>query len=1166
MSNINHLEQVLSLLKSSYTSTNSSHLLEITKLLNNLSKDLNMYIEVLFQGLSLNSLNEKEISKELYQSLAVSLKNVIIDKKSELNKEQIINIIKRILGLYFPKIINSYLLYDSIINIFQYSLTNLLSLLPKNDIDNEIESLLNAFIGNLKKGIEDRNELIIYAKIMLKFIKGIFENKSFVNKDNFEKIINVYYFDFLDIIFNNVNKYIDFEKNIFNEEYLIILDDLITDMYLNMSFCAKVKSIDQIKYFEVMSNMFKKYGKILFELIKIQLPMDEKTQKIFNNQNPIIIFTLIENENLCSKINTMKSKCFQFMSFSIQKLSVYIGQNANSSLTLQNQDFIELFATLMKLSIKSLEDILSNKEKFLLIKTSKEGIFQSDTNYNHLLYQIFLFLSRCLLRNPIKQEFSSYIKYFVLNILFPLATFEESEKIFMGEDPEIYNDYINDLLYDFKFRNFRTSLCFIIKKIFENYDECNELLNYVVEMLMYLFDKSNNINNNLEMYSVYLNEENKSLINKFNDEIKIDFCFLMILLLKSKFDHSSNILTKFISFFVSNQDKIHQINSSIILVKICEIYKQYFETILEQDYDEELNLKIYIKGTFVENTINFLLNLIIKLSQNVQGKNKDNHDTSNVLITKASDALNTIISLTPDKNPINNFKAILSEKLRCSFKKLIELIDIYYNNASFISVLSNIINDIKIDEREDIFTCLKIFTNKFISIINNNIDAENNLSDKEIKNKKMFINQYFTIVKNILSNENKIKPNEYKLFSDIIMPVISCITKPDEFEFYDDIIEIGEYYLKYTNNIDEICIKILDNIYPIIIKEKTISGYYYSFLSAFLSCVNMTNINSLSNYLNYIFKIIKSAYSFENESVYDNNENMLYTLLLTTQILSFDKSILSNVDVNFVILENIKLYVNYFSLEKKSEDDDSQVSTNKIKEKIQQILLGNLSIFFVFYSEILLSILVNNFMNIFNSINEINNICELLIKLYSSLHYIEGYYFQLLNKCNIICLCYIFSNKNISNIIMDDINKKKEMFKLLYNLLKFHKQEKKRINYKITNGEMKCGFIECEENEEDEDDSIDIDEQDKNLEDEIKIAIKNYEHIVKYDEFQVFSETFQRLKNENENIVNELIIGLTREETLDLYNLIHVRNVKVEYNGSKIEIPRRTLRIKRNVN
>ena len=45
------------------------------------------------------------------------------------------------------------------------------------------------------------------------------------------------------------------------------------------------------------------------------------------------------------------------------------------------------------------------------------------------------------------------------------------------------------------------------------------------------------------------------------------------------------------------------------------------------------------------------------------------------------------------------------------------------------------------------------------------------------------------------------------------MPVISCIAKPNKYEFYDDIIEIGEYYLKYTNNIDEISIKILDNIY-----------------------------------------------------------------------------------------------------------------------------------------------------------------------------------------------------------------------------------------------------------------------------------------------------------------------------------------------------------------
>ena len=95
MSDIDKLEQILSLLKNSYTSTNSSQLLEISKLLNILSKDLNMYIEVLFQGLYSNSFNDEEITKELHQSLAVNLKNIIEEKKSELNNEQIIYIIKK---------------------------------------------------------------------------------------------------------------------------------------------------------------------------------------------------------------------------------------------------------------------------------------------------------------------------------------------------------------------------------------------------------------------------------------------------------------------------------------------------------------------------------------------------------------------------------------------------------------------------------------------------------------------------------------------------------------------------------------------------------------------------------------------------------------------------------------------------------------------------------------------------------------------------------------------------------------------------------------------------------------------------------------------------------------------------------------------------------------
>ncbi len=82
-------------------------------------------------------------------------------------------------------------------------------------------------------------------------------------------------------------------------------------------------------------------------------------------------------------------------------------------------------------------------------------------------------------------------------------------------------------------------------------------------MIMFIFDNDNSNNytqNNQMKYSVYLNGQNKSILNNFNDEIKIDLCFLIILLLQSKIAEFPNLLNKFILFFLSNQEKLHQIN------------------------------------------------------------------------------------------------------------------------------------------------------------------------------------------------------------------------------------------------------------------------------------------------------------------------------------------------------------------------------------------------------------------------------------------------------------------------------------------------------------------------------------------------------------------------------------------------------------------------------
>ena len=78
----------------------------------------------------------------------------------------------------------------------------------------------------------------------------------------------------LDVVFKNVPRFIDPEKNLFCEKYIKILDQLIEDMYLNLKDVLNIHSLDYVKYNEIFSAIFNKYGKLIVELIKIQSESD----------------------------------------------------------------------------------------------------------------------------------------------------------------------------------------------------------------------------------------------------------------------------------------------------------------------------------------------------------------------------------------------------------------------------------------------------------------------------------------------------------------------------------------------------------------------------------------------------------------------------------------------------------------------------------------------------------------------------------------------------------------------------------------------------------------------------------------------------------------------------------------------------------------------------
>ena len=1142
------LGELLSLLETSYSCKDTNKLQEISQLINELSNNLDNYLELLFKGLSLSSFNNKQMTLNLHKSLAINLKNVIMEKMLSLKEEQILNLLQKIFILFFSEKINPNLLNESIINIFENIITSLSSL---DSIKSQGENLFKLLTQAITSEPALSDNFINKAKIVVKFCKGLF-GSNIINKDNYAKIINDYYLVILDSVFNNISFYIEPNKQLFNNEYISLLDYLIGDIFINLRNVLKFKLGENDEINKIIKAIFDKYGPFIFELIKIQFPFDDETKKIFDNKNSIIVFNSCEKK--CFNINRMKSKCFQFFSFITEQLTDKIDNKTEKSFILiKDKKLIEINAELIKLIVSSLQDILNNKEKYNLIKNPRECLFSSEKSYNDLLFNMFLLFLRSFTREPIKTEFLSHIKYFVLNILFPLVASTEEEKIFLKQEPDSYRMYLDDIINDFIFRNYRSAICFLLRKICINYVDMNNfILSYVIEMLIYTFKKDDNdYNNSCNIYNIYLDNKNKSLINNFSDEIKIDFCFLILLLLKDNVIHHNLLKNKFISFFIENQDKIHQINSSLILIKICKIYNQYYTHIFKYLQNEKDAL---IKNSFIEKALNILLNFIAKY---------DGKDIQQIIISEASDTLLSLFKYSKDSDIKDlHFKEIIIEKFQLYFKNLIKLVNVV-DNPSLNIIISNIIEQIYIKERNDVLKCLENFTKKFQIIVNTNYNYLN--KEDELKNKAIFINQYFILLENYLKGENRFaltNKDEIIQFNNIISPVIMYISDPEKYAYNEEIVSVGQSYMIALNSINEASTFILDNLYQVINKESILSGVYSAFISTFLSF--MSKNQQYNNYLDKIISIIKLSFSFPKETFL---ENFLSTLLLTMQVLSLQGQI--NYDIlQYFIIEMFKYYI---SPNEKEYEDILILNEKSLLEKTQQVLIANISLIFIKYPDNAFKILKDNLGEIYGNNNityDMNNLREIIINLYSSLFSLKIPYYSLLSKCDILCLCSIIRNQSFFNIICNDKNNKIQLLKLLINLTIRHKQESLKIQSKLTNSEIKCGFVHCDDNEESEkEDPYDSDDSDSVFDNSFYEAIKNSlkdNIIIGIDEFKIFSETLYQIKNNDEKFFNELFREIDDKEKIK--DLFFVRNVKIEYKGHNFEVPRKTLKIKRNGN
>ena len=521
--------EIYYLLQETFTSKETKKIKEAKNKLSEIFKDVKSSVDLLFIALSYKQIDGKEIPLDLHKSVAIYLKNLFYAQKA-FSQEEIYNYILKIFDLIFNgSKNNTHLLKMTIFNSFQTMVQILLSSKQVIEGNNDYVIKLMEILLNSIKNTTNENFLEV-AKSVILLVTSLLVSKS-VKADNYEIIITKYYMPIVDAIFMNVPKFLIPKENIYNIEFLNILKLLFDGFYSNLSRVRGILPIEKRK--EIAMKLFKEYGNYCFELIHLSPAFDEQTTQKYNKPNPIIVFN--SNEKLCYEINHMKSKAIQFLSFITQISSVedkYGDDDIKNNIN--DKELKELLSKLIYSIVNTFEDILNNENKFNFLRKYTGEFNNEEDSYNMVLFQICVFLTRTLIREPIKTQFSGHMKQFLLNMLFPMLVTIDDEQVFADTDPEGYHQYINDITSVYKIKNFRTSGTFLIKKICEKFEDMsNFVLAFCLEMMNFIIN-GGQINTQVSDYNVYLKNKKDALIDQFNDKKKLDFAILIILILRDK--------------------------------------------------------------------------------------------------------------------------------------------------------------------------------------------------------------------------------------------------------------------------------------------------------------------------------------------------------------------------------------------------------------------------------------------------------------------------------------------------------------------------------------------------------------------------------------------------------------------------------------------------------
>lgn len=1193
-----HLYQILGLLELTYTSKDTNQIKSAQEQLKTFSANVPVFTNLLLNSLFITSIKEKPITLDLHKSVVIYLRNILFKSEQSLKKEELFEFIKKFISAIFS--------WEKNININNPGLTSIIlniicSLLSTDSIKQDTNYIQSLASDTSKLLLDSNNQYNNEKNILLtceKFIGlyNIFMNSKSANNTNYKTLVQTFFFPVADKILELGKNYINPSMNMYNDHYILILKNLYDCLYSILNFYKNNLNEEQIKLeFQII---YDKYWKYCYELINLSPPFDDPTTQKFQKQNPIIVFNAKEENS--KNINLMKSRVIQFNCYAIQTIWPILNDfdfNKSKNNEISDKGLIDFINNVIKLIVKSFEDLLSSKEKFLYVRNYEMENLTEENNLNILLYELCVFLSRVLIRQPFKKYFQGDIKLFLLNILFPLFSTIESEKIAIKEDSEGYLGYLNDMVEQFKIRNFRTSGMFLINKICNTFlDESNYVLSFILEMFNYTINKGE-INNEVN-YNVYTENKDKYLIDKLDDETKVDLFLLLLILLKEQIGRNNLFRNHLKTLLIKNQEKLHQIQSLAIKIKLSKLYYIYIPLLFkEQDDINLLQKKLFendiigksnnIKEKdnndnfseehykFIQNSIDYLLK---NIAQNVSESNNilDKKGYYRALSQSAAESLSELINSfkkTSYEESEDGSRIVKSEKYTIVNKYISECLSKYFkiiinliliiNNSSFFNLIDYTLEFIQPQDRQDLFICLKNMTDKFINDLND-------LKEEEKKKKdRTFIMEFFKVLSNYLKGINKLdknNPKEIELFDSALETIFNAVNieNLEKFEESDELFETMEDYLTLLEYVNEKSIRVFYKILPTIKNDNAFSNSIFSYLCTFMKFLPKTNnLDSRvkSQIVTEIIKIIKLGFSFEDELY---NYSIKNALLLTLKLFNISIN-----DIPFDILRDMLVLIcNSFSPITK---DDLLMGDTTDKFILTQLILCDIFFSFIFrpadtfkivfekqFDENQLKFKFEKNKENKNKENEKKNdnpfLAILLNLLLINLSAVTSEYIILVNKCILLGFCSIFKDKYCIEKLNIEKNIKILLCQMFVKLMDKHKKQQVDQMNKIMKRETRCNFIEEQESE-DDDEISDDDEDLEDTKENIQEILSHNENIKNADEYKYFFEIISDLKDKEKQLYEEM------NKAFKLEDLLSLRNININYKGKEYTIPRKTVKI-----